>query len=128
MKTWKYFLFLGFTPLLASMKAPAKQHKGALSDNNTNLMQYLVPECYGQQYLHNENESPRRQRVSFRQLTRFSKEENEDLTKLLLDIVKAELSQCILGIVWDSAFTGSTIIDRLSLLPNVKQVSTMEMD
>ncbi|KAK8397137.1 hypothetical protein O3P69_004672 [Scylla paramamosain] len=41
---------------------------------------------------------------------------------LLLSIIRAELSQCILAIVWDSALAGSPIVDSLSRLPNVKQV------
>ena len=46
----------------------------------------------------------------------------EALTTLLVSIVNAELSQCVLGIVWDSSLIGSTIIDSLSHLPHAKQV------
>ena len=52
----------------------------------------------------------------------FSWKDSQVLTTLLLSIIRAELSQCILGIVWDSVFAGSGIINSLSLLPNVKQV------
>ena len=46
----------------------------------------------------------------------------EALTTLLLSIVNVELSQCVLGIVWDSSFIRSTIIDSLSHLHHAKQV------
>ncbi|MPC78576.1 hypothetical protein E2C01_073066 [Portunus trituberculatus] len=48
--------------------------------------------------------------------------DSEALSKLLVGIIRAELSQCILAIVWDLFFEGSTLIDTLSHLPNVKQV------
>lgn len=46
----------------------------------------------------------------------------ETLSTLLLAIVKNQLYPCVLGIVWDSSFEGSTIVDQLSQLPTAKQV------
>lgn len=48
--------------------------------------------------------------------------DSEALLTLVVGIIKAELSQCILAIVWDSVLVGSVIIESLSSLPNVKQV------
>lgn len=48
--------------------------------------------------------------------------ESEALSTLLLAVVESELYACALGTVWDSSFDGSVIVDRLSRLPNAKQV------
>ena len=57
-----------------------------------------------------------------RNLDEFLWNDVEALTTLLVSIVNAELSQCVLGIVWDSSLIGTTIINSLSHLPHAKQV------
>ena len=52
----------------------------------------------------------------------ISWKDSETLLSLLLGIIKAELSQCILTIIWDSSLVGSIITETLSFLPNIKQV------
>lgn len=118
-------LFVGCIPLLVSTKALTEPHK-ALSINS-DRMQSLIPECSAAHNLLNEDDSSQTAISSPTPGTRwFSKEESDALAKLLLAIVKAELSQCVLAIVWDSGFSGSVITDRLSLLPNIKQVIIMQ--
>lgn len=128
-----WLLFAGGLPLLVCMKEPTEQHAQALSKP----LQSTVSECSAPHYLHDEGSSlciatrpvisPLQTRISTPSRTAdgFSKKENEALTKLLLAIVETELSQCVLAIMWDSGFSESVTVDRLSLLPNVKQVFMM---
>ncbi|XP_063847767.1 probable glutamate receptor [Scylla paramamosain] len=52
----------------------------------------------------------------------FSWKDSEALLTLMLGIIRAELSQCILTIVWDAVLADSVITESLSRLPNVKQI------
>lgn len=120
----KILLFVGCIPLLASTKEPTEQHTSKALSTDRGLMRSLVSECFA---AHNEDNSSQTVISSTAPVTRwFSREESDALAQLLLAIVKAELSQCVLGIVWDFNFKGSVIIDRLSLLPNMKQVTVAE--
>lgn len=129
----RLLLFVGGVPLLASTKVPTEQSARAPSLGPKPL-QSLVSECSASHYIYDEEDAscdtheptvPSPQPPIFtsnRAASRFSEEESGALVQLLLAIVGAELSECVLGIVWDSGFSGSVVVDRLSLLPNIKQV------
>lgn len=136
MKTGRRLLFLGCVPLLVSLTVPSERHAGALS-TKTDHLQSSLPECSARDHPYEQGYMPcvvTEPTVSFTHMristlnrvpSRLSREESKSITMLLQAIVGDELSQCVLGIVWDQSFSGSEIVDQLSLLPNIKQVLVM---
>lgn len=134
MITGGYLLFVSYISLLAGMKVQMEQHAEPLIDPER--LQELIPKSSALNTKHGDHEmcnatnstrnTPQVQISTQTGLrSRPSREKNESLAELLLAIVDAELSQCVLGVVWDSGFSNSVIVDSLSLLPNIKQVIMM---
>ena len=130
MRTSRCLLLVCFASLVAGTKLPKERQTISTSDP----LQQFIPRRSASRPFYDENgvlwEANELQKNSLKPgisspaqvMGGLTTEDIEDLSTLLLAIVGAELSHCVLGIVWDSGFGGSMVVDRLSLLPNVKQV------
>ena len=130
MKVSRCLLLMCFALFLVKAKSPTERNISSASDRQQHSIHRHSP------LIHFGNESEILWETEEMQITPLKPwssslghemgdlrtDEIETLTMLFLDIVRVELSQCVLAIVWDLGFHGSVVVDRLSLLPNAKQV------